>query len=505
MGQRGVYATIQKNPETGEYVLEHVTVQWALHLHHVLNYLLQDPERTQADKCLNVLKNVIRDCGHISAIEYLQDDYKYFEQSVDETRSEYLVYSRDKKECFCVGGAELLKDTPKEYRFSVSKVFKTRKAAEKFVFTHNHVQDAVSLLWDLDTNLFTWFVPTVPKKYAEYASCLRAYDFKNDCFTTCFEVTYSLDEMETGGEERELEIVSGMPDRKVVSAHTDAEEKPAKDSEPDDAFTFASTDGPGKLTYSMREETPLLVSGSIYSLRAMGPSVNIDRQFTGLTYTATFDARFGFETWVYRLMQDGKQVWRTSIPADSYDGVKSSLLEGLCATVISLVKYPPSKEMYKGLYYNDLDHVFESKILRTVETSLYRHLMEKTAPYGQKRISGLTRLLKDTLHRVDSAKNTEERKRLMARLVAYDPQADEFTLIPGGKEEVFREGGPKKGWFYFTYSVIVAAPVFVPEFDEGDLVSSVQVYTKEGYTQETIALLLGMTVKQVADIQKAGR
>ena len=102
MGQRGVYATIQKNPETGEYVLEHVTVQWALHLHHVLNYLLQDPERTQADKCLNVLKNVIRDCGHISAIEYLQDDYKYFEQSVDETRSEYLVYSRDKKECFCV-------------------------------------------------------------------------------------------------------------------------------------------------------------------------------------------------------------------------------------------------------------------------------------------------------------------------------------------------------------------------------------------------------------------
>ena len=255
----------------------------------------------------------------------------------------------------------------------------------------------------------------------------------------------------------------------------------------------------------MREETPLLVSGSIYSLRAMGPSVNIDRQFTGLTYTATFDARFGFDTWVYRLMQDGKQVWRTSIPADSYDGVKSSLLEGLCATVISLVKYPPSKEMYKGLYYNDLDHVFESKILRTVETSLYRHLMEKTAPYGQKRISGLTRLLKDTLHRVDSAKNTEERKRLMARLVAYDPQADEFTLIPGGKEEVFREGGPKKGWFYFTYSVIVAAPVFVPEFDEGDLVSSVQVYTKEGYTQETIALLLGMTVKQVADIQKAGR
>lgn len=498
MAQAGIYATIKR--EGKKWRVEHTHVQWALNLEANLHRILNDTEAGwDISEVLKTLETIIREAAHISeiAIDGPGDDIVpegVPARFVCQSGEDYYLW------------AERPQFTPAgEEEWSPSRVFDSRKAAEKFVKTHPYAEDGISLLWDLDTNLFTWFVPPVPKKYAEYASCLRAYDFKNDCFTTCFEVTYSLDEMEAGGEERELEIVSGMPDRKIVSAHTDAEEKPAKDSEPDDAFTFASTDSPGKLTYSMREETPLLVSGSIYSLRAMGPSVNIDRQFTGLTYTATFDARFGFDTWVYRLMQDGKQVWRTSIPADSYDGVKSSLLEGLCATVISLVKYPPSKEMYKGLYYNDLDHVFESKILRTVETSLYRHLMEKTAPYGQKRISGLTRLLKDTLHRVDSAKNTEERKRLMARLVAYDPQADEFTLIPGGKEEVFREGGPKKGWFYFAYSVIVAAPVFVPEFDEGDLVSSVQVYTKEGYSQETIALLLGMTVKQVADIQKAGR
>lgn len=498
MAQAGIYATIKR--EGKKWRVEHTHVQWALNLEANLHRILNDTEAGwDISEVLKTLETIIREAAHISeiAIDGPGDDIVpegVPARFVCQSGEDYYLW------------AERPQFTPAgEEEWSPSRVFDSRKAAEKFVKTHPYAEDGISLLWDLDTNLFTWFVPTVPKKYAERASCLRAYDFKNDCFTTCFEVTYSLDEMETGGEERELEIVSGMPDRKVVSAHTDAEEKPAKDSEPDDAFTFASTDSPGKLTYSMREETPLLVSGSIYSLRAMGPSVNIDRQFTGLTYTATFDARFGFETWVYRLMQDGKQVWRTSIPADSYDGIKSSLLEGLCATVISLVKYPPSKEMYKGLYYNDLDHVFESKILRTVETSLYRHLMEKTAPYGQKRISGLTKLLKDTLHRVDSAKNTEERKRLMARLVAYDPQADEFTLIPGGKEEVFREGGPKKGWFYFAYSVIVAAPVFVPEFDEGDLVSSVQVYTKEGYSQETIALLLGMTVKQVSDIQKAGR
>lgn len=498
MAQAGIYATIRR--EGKKWRVEHTHVQWALNLEANLHRILNDTEAGwEISEVLETLETIIREAAHISeiAIDGPGDDIVpegVPARFVCQSGEDYYLW------------AERPQFTPAgEEEWSPSRVFDSREAAERFVKKYPVVKDGISLLWDLDTNLFTWFVPTVPKKYADEASCLWAYDFKNDCFTTCFEVTYSLDEMEAGGEERELEIVSGMPDRKVVSAHTDAEEKPAKDSEPDDAFTFASTDGPGKLTYSMREETSLLVSGSIYSLRAMGPSVNIDRQFTGLTYTATFDARFGFDTWVYRLMQDGKQVWRTSIPADSYDGIKSSLLEGLCATVISLVKYPPSKEMYKGLYYNDLDHVFESKILRTVETSLYRHLMEKTAPYGQKRISGLTKLLKDTLHRVDSAKNTEERKRLMTRLVAYDPQADEFTLIPGGKEEVFREGGPKKGWFYFTYSVIVAAPVFVPEFDEGDLVSSVQVYTKEGYSQETIALLLGMTVKQVADIQKAGR
>jgi hypothetical protein len=498
MAQAGIYATIRR--EGKKWRVEHTHVQWALNLEANLHRILKDTETGwDISEVLKTLETIIREAAHISEIVIDGPGDDIVPEGVParfvcQSGEDYYLWA-ERPQCTPVG----------EEEWSPSRVFDSRKAAEKFVKTHPYAEAGISLLWDLDTNLFTWFVPPVPKKYAEHASCLRAYDFKNDCFTTCFEVTYSLDEMEAGGEERELEIVSGMPDRKIVSAHTDAEEKPAKDSEPDDAFTFASTDGPGKLTYSMREETPLLVSGSIYSLRAMGPSVNIDRQFTGLTYTATFDARFGFETWVYRLMQDGKQVWRTSIPADSYDGIKSSLLEGLCATVISLVKYPPSKEMYKGLYYNDLDHVFESKILRTVETSLYRHLMEKTAPYGQKRISGLTKLLKDTLHRVDSAKNTEERKRLMARLVAYDPQADEFTLIPGGKEEVFREGGPKKGWFYFAYSVIVAAPVFVPEFDEGDLVSSVQVYTKEGYSQETIALLLGMTVKQVADIQKAGR
>lgn len=495
MGQCGVYATIQKNPETGEYVLEHVTVQWALHLHHVLNYLLQDPERTQADKCLNVLKNVIRDCGHISAIEYLQDDYKYFEQSVDETRSEYLVYSRDKKECFCVGGAELLKDTPKEYRLSVSKVFKTRKAAETFIFTHNHVQDAVSLLWDLDANTFTWFTE------GDYYS-IRAYNFATGQYGFCCRVTYSFEQMKAP-EIENVEFFGRSSSKDIIPLF--GESSSPSEEGPEKGETYTPAHLPGEtINYTMQrhDDGPATtVTGSIYSVSMP----RVTRNFQGLTYTAVLDTRFGFDTWVYKLMQDGKQVFRMSVDGGWYQDFEQPVLEGLCDVVRNFVEHPPTRDMYKGLYYNDLDHVFESKIFKNVDTAFYRHLMEAPGPYRLKRVSRLTRLLKLTLQDVESAKDAKERKHHMERLIAYNPQADEFIPIYGGKKQVFREGGPKKDWSYFSYSVIASTPVFAAEFEDGDLVSSAQLYTKEGYSQETIALLLGMTVKQVADIQKAGR
>lgn len=495
MGQRGVYATIQKNPETGEYVLEHVTVQWALHLHHVLNYLLQDPERTQADKCLNVLKNVIRDCEHISAVEYLQDDYKYFEQSVDETPSEYLVYSRDKKECFCVGGAERSKDLPKEYRHSVSKVFKTRKAAEKFIFTHNHVQDAVSLLWDLDANTFTWFTES------EYYS-IRAYNFATGQYKFCCRVTYSFEQMKAP-EIEDVEFDGRFSGKDIIPLFGDSSSP--REEGPEKGETYTPAHLPGEtINYTMQrhDDGPATtVTGSVYSVS----TPRVTRNFQGLTYTATLDTRFGFDTWVYKLMQDGKQVFRMSVDGGWYQDFEQPVLEGLCDVVRNFVECPPTRDMYKGLYYNDLDHVFESKIFKNVDTAFYRHLMEAPGPYRLKRVSRLTRLLKLALQDVESAKDAKERKHHMERLIAYNPQADEFIPIYGGKKQVFREGGPKKDWSYFSYSVIASTPVFAAEFEDGDLVSSAQLYTKEGYSQETIALLLGMTVKQVADIQKAGR
>lgn len=492
MGQRGVYATIQKNPETGEYVLEHVTVQWALHLHHVLNYLLQDPERTQADKCLNVLKNVIRDCGHISAIEYLQDDYKYFEQSVDETRSEYLVYSRDKKECFCVGGAELLKDTPKEYRFSVSKVFKTRKAAEKFIFTHNHVQDAVSLLWDLDANTFTWFTE------GDYYS-IRAYNFATGQYKFCCRVTYSFEQMKAP-EIEDVEFDGRFSGKDIIPLFGDSS-SPSEEG-PEKGETYTPAHLPGEtINYTMQrhDDGPAItVTGSIYSVS----TPRVTRNFQGLTYTATLDTRFGFDTWVYKLMQNGKQVWRWSHTPkiDGHDG--DVFLEGLYTAVATYDPDDMTEKMTKGLLYNDPHTVFDEKIGFPYG---YRQVMDFIDMLNRRNpdaedmppVAKFVNLLTATYRDIEEAETQEDRDRHADRCFTVKRDG-RLGMILGGARDI--QARISEALAFCSYQNVVSVPVRAhgqePKMEA-------LLYTKEGYSQPTIALLLGVTVKQVAALQRS--
>lgn len=486
----GIYATINQRKD-GKTLVRIVEVGNTSISHDSIHHMMSLPQQGwDPYKVLDVLLKVIKDCESIYAIAECPAEEA-------EAHDDWVVfYTEDKTQKLLVTNMRLSSDAPAFERDFDERVFDSRQEALDAIYNHySPVLMSKNLLWDLDANTFTWFTE------GDYYS-IKAYNFATGQYKFCCRVTYSFEQMKAP-EIEDVEFDGRFSGKDIIPLFGDSS-SPSEEG-PEKGETYTPAHLPGEtINYTMQrhDDGPATtVTGSIYSVS----TPRVTRNFQGLTYTATLDTRFGFDTWVYKLMQNGKQVWRWSHTPkiDGHDG--DVFLEGLYTAVATYDPDDMTEKMTKGLYYNDLDHVFESKILRTVETSLYRHLMEKTAPYGQKRISGLTRLLKDTLHRVDSAKNTEERKRLMARLVAYDPQADEFTLIPGGKEEVFREGGPKKGWFYFTYSVIVAAPVFVPEFDEGDLVSSVQVYTKEGYAQETIALLLGMTVKQVADIQKAGR
>lgn len=492
MGQRGVYATIQKNPETGEYVLEHVTVQWALHLHHVLNYILQNPERTRAEECLNVLKNGIRDCEHIGAVEYLQDDYKYFEQSIQDARSEHLVYSLDKKECFCVGYSELLKDTPKEYRHSVSKVFKTRKAAEKFVFTHDHVQDAVSLLWDLDANTFTWFTE------GDYYS-IRAYNFATGQYGFCCRVTYSFEQMKAP-EIENVEFFGRSSSKDIIPLF--GESSSPSEEGPEKGETYTPAHLPGEtINYTMQrhDDGPATtVTGSIYSVS----TPRVTRNFQGLTYTAVLDTRFGFDTWVYKLMQNGKQVWRWSHTPkiDGQDG--DVFLEGLHTAVATYDPDDMTEKMTKGLLYNDPHAVFDEKIDFPYG---YRKVMDFIDMLNRRNpdaadmppVAKFVNLLAATYRDVETAETQEDRERHASRCFAVMRDGKIDMLLSGSRNLVARM---QSAVAVCSYRDVLAIPV--REHGQEPKMEAL-LYTKEGYSQPTIALLLGVTVKQVAALQRS--
>lgn len=126
----GVYATIEKKPN-GTYALNYVLVRrFNARLHQSLNYLLRVPERTRAAKCLNVLKDAIRDCVYIGEAEVCFSNDRGFPFAFGDTRREYLVWSLDGKSIFCVPDSLLLEEAGEEYEDSGTRTFKTRETAE---------------------------------------------------------------------------------------------------------------------------------------------------------------------------------------------------------------------------------------------------------------------------------------------------------------------------------------------------------------------------------------
>lgn len=193
MGQRGVHATITKDEKTGLITVNHVTVQWSLHIAQIIQFALQhaDKDGYSQDEFLNLLKKTVADMEHISAFNLSDEDDSYYDRHGPmegycfvarnhEDGKEYRLGIED-------GDGSLLTSYKESDRYSTPRAFAKRKAAEKFVKEHGHAQDTVSYLWDLDTNQFTFFVQ-------DHWS-LRAYDFADDEIKTCREVTYSIDQV----------------------------------------------------------------------------------------------------------------------------------------------------------------------------------------------------------------------------------------------------------------------------------------------------------------------
>lgn len=234
MGQRGVHATITRDERTGLITVQHVTVQWSLRIAQTIQFALQHAGKdgyTQ-EEFLRLLKKTITNMEHIGAFNLTDEDDKYYDQS-GPMEGYCLVahnYEDGKEYRLGVGNddGELLTSREKSDRYATPRAFATRKSAEKFIKTHNHAQDAVSYLWDLDTNQFTFYVND------GYA--LKAYDFATGETVTCKEITYSLDQLRHPNASVEFE--GRMSSERIVPLY----EGELPDN--DDADTDAGTEDP---------------------------------------------------------------------------------------------------------------------------------------------------------------------------------------------------------------------------------------------------------------------
>lgn len=192
MGQRGVHATITQDERTGLITVNHVTVQWSIHIAEIIQFALQHAGKDgyAQDEFLTLLKKTVADMEHISAFNCSDEDDAYYDRHKPMEGYCFVAHNyEDGKEYrlgIDKGDGSLLTSYKESDRYSIPRAFAKRKAAEKFIKEHGHAQDVVSYLWDLDTNQFTFFT---------VRGGLEAYDFATGETVTCKEITYSLDQL----------------------------------------------------------------------------------------------------------------------------------------------------------------------------------------------------------------------------------------------------------------------------------------------------------------------
>ena len=182
MGQRGVHATITQDERTGLITVNHVTVQWSTYIAEIIQFALQHAGKdgyTQ-DDFLKLLKKTVADMEHIGAFNLSDEDDTYYDRQGPMEGYCFVAHNHEDGKEYRLGidkgSGDLLTNYKESDRCSTPRAFAKRKAAEKFIKEHGHAQDAVSYLWDLDTNQFTFFTVW---------GALEVYDFATGKPATC--------------------------------------------------------------------------------------------------------------------------------------------------------------------------------------------------------------------------------------------------------------------------------------------------------------------------------
>ena len=356
-----------------------------------------------------------------------------------------------------------------------------------------------NLLWDMEEKTFTWF--TAPGKRYSFV----AFNFAREKPESCSAVTYSREQMQDprtwintiNGESR-----NRLPEIPLYTAPL--EERPPEE--------YESKLLPVVIEYRKgKENTETSLTGTIEKILVHGKE---HEQWEPTSFKVVLDKRFGYDTLVVTFYRDEKPVFRTSVNPSAYRNMREAVFESLCATARFIADNHDELMIgvKDGLRYNDDWTLFQDKakhlLLGAYDT--YKSVRDVSAPRSEGLSAGEQNLAERlvlsaaaTFKAIEKAETRQEKTRLRTTYFIVDRQNGVFTQAIGAaaaKKKLKQSASAHA--HVIAYKDLVGSPLVHPQAQDRPFRESVLAYTKEGYTQERIALILAMSVKDVSASQR---
>jgi hypothetical protein len=490
----GIYATINQRKD-GKTLVRLVEVGNTSISHDSIHHMMSLPQQGwDPYKVLDVLLKVIKDCESIHAIT---------ECSAEEAEAHddwAALFTEDKTQKLLVANMRLSSDVPAFERDFDERVFDSRQEALDAIYNHySPVLMSKNLLWDLDENTFTWF--TAPGKRYSFV----AFNFGLEKVESCSAVTYSFEQMcdrravvnAINGESRHR-----LPEIPLYNAPL--EQRPPEE--------YESKLLPVVIEYRKgKENTETSLTGTIEKILVHGKE---HEQWEPTSFKVVLDKRFGYDTLVVTFYRDEKPVFRTSVNPSAYRNMREAVFESLCATARFIADNHDELMIgvKDGLRYNDDWTLFQDKakhlLLGAYDT--YKSVRDVGAPRSEGLSAGEQNLAERlvlsaaaTFKAIEKAETRQEKTRLRTTYFIVDRQNGVFTQAIGAaaaKKKLKQSASAHT--HVIAYKDLVGSPLVHPQAQDRPFRESVLAYTKEGYTQERIALILAMSVKDVSASQR---
>lgn len=451
-------------------------------------------------KVHKALRDVITYCESISGLAVLPVSEEEEEVPLDEKWP--LCATEDGKLELVALGRRLSSEVPPFEREFDERVFGSRQEAVDAIFNHYApVLMSKNLLWDMEEKTFTWF--TAPGKRYSFI----AFDFAQEKETYCSAVTYSREQMQDprtwintiNGESR-----NRLPEIPLYTAPL----------EPLPPETYESKIRPIVIEYRKgKENTETSLTGTIEKILVHGKE---HEQWEPTSFKIVLDKRFGYDTLIVTFYRDEKPVFRTSANPSVYRNMREAVFESLCTTARHIADNRDELMIgvKDGLRYNDDWTLFQDKakhlLLDTYKVYIYAGVRDVSVPRSEGLSAGemnlaerLTLSAAMTLKAIEKAETRQEKTRLRTTYFIVDWQNGVFAQAIGAaeaKKKAKQATGPRT--HVIAYKDLAGSPLVHPQAQDRPFRESVLAYTKEGYTQERIALILAMSVKEVSAAQR---